>query len=515
MAWGYFDHPPAIALLIKAGTVLFDAELGVRFFIILSSVLSMYLAYKIVGVKDLKFFFLLTFSVLLVHVGGFFAAPDIPLILSSGLFLYIWKYFIEKQNITNTMLLGFAMACMAYSKYQGAVVVLFAILPLWRLWSRPAFLLSGFIALLLFLPHLYWQYVHDFPTFRFHLMDRAMGKNGWDTPFNYVLGQFLIFGPLISFLLFHGAIYYKAKTAYERSLKFCLWGILGFFMLTAFRGRVEPNWTAPVFFPLIYFGYHYLKSHPNLRKWSIRLAIPSIVIIIAFRVLLMHNFLPDGLSSRDEFHGWKQWATELSEFAGARPVIFKDSYQKAAKYQYYAGKLGFSSNSVNYKGNQYDLLTQYEEALQGQSVMFYDTDWWPADTFVDIGHHRLQSVAYVPNFRSYNRARIKVLSDDLQFAPSESKKIRFQLVNPTEQTISFVAEEPVKIGYYIYKYRNVVTYDERIYLNEDYNLAPGETMELVMQVTAPEEKGDYKIRFAISIGYSPGRNCNFYPLQVK
>ena len=33
--WGYFDHPPMIAVLIKLGTSILPGELGLRFFIVL------------------------------------------------------------------------------------------------------------------------------------------------------------------------------------------------------------------------------------------------------------------------------------------------------------------------------------------------------------------------------------------------------------------------------------------------------------------------------------------------
>ncbi|MEM7381393.1 MAG: 4-amino-4-deoxy-L-arabinose transferase, partial [Bacteroidota bacterium] len=38
MAWGYFDHPPMVALLIRIGSIFFDGELGVRFMSCLLSV---------------------------------------------------------------------------------------------------------------------------------------------------------------------------------------------------------------------------------------------------------------------------------------------------------------------------------------------------------------------------------------------------------------------------------------------------------------------------------------------
>ena len=31
LAWGYFDHPPMVALFIWLGGLIFDGELGVRF----------------------------------------------------------------------------------------------------------------------------------------------------------------------------------------------------------------------------------------------------------------------------------------------------------------------------------------------------------------------------------------------------------------------------------------------------------------------------------------------------
>ena len=38
MAWGYFDHPPMVALLIKISSLLFSGELGVRFMSCLLSI---------------------------------------------------------------------------------------------------------------------------------------------------------------------------------------------------------------------------------------------------------------------------------------------------------------------------------------------------------------------------------------------------------------------------------------------------------------------------------------------
>ena len=41
LAWGYFDHPPMIALMIKIGYLLFHNELGVRLIIVLSQLAAL------------------------------------------------------------------------------------------------------------------------------------------------------------------------------------------------------------------------------------------------------------------------------------------------------------------------------------------------------------------------------------------------------------------------------------------------------------------------------------------
>src|SRR6187551_3040758 len=52
LAWGYFDHPPMIALFIKAGNVLLDGELGTRLTTILAQLSSLIILWKIIDEKN-------------------------------------------------------------------------------------------------------------------------------------------------------------------------------------------------------------------------------------------------------------------------------------------------------------------------------------------------------------------------------------------------------------------------------------------------------------------------------
>src|SRR5665647_1374927 len=47
LAWGYFDHPPMIALMIKTGYFLFRNELGVRLLVIISEVITLLIIWSL------------------------------------------------------------------------------------------------------------------------------------------------------------------------------------------------------------------------------------------------------------------------------------------------------------------------------------------------------------------------------------------------------------------------------------------------------------------------------------
>jgi hypothetical protein len=61
-AWGYFDHPPAIAMLIKAGYTIFPNELGLRLFIVLLNSASIYLIYQLCDKKKPALFYCTLYS---------------------------------------------------------------------------------------------------------------------------------------------------------------------------------------------------------------------------------------------------------------------------------------------------------------------------------------------------------------------------------------------------------------------------------------------------------------------
>ncbi len=91
LAWGYFDHPPMIALLIKAGYFLFPNELGIRFFIILLSTGTIFLIEKTLQPANRSLFYIIVASLGILQIGGMIAVPDSPLVFFSAVFVWLYN----------------------------------------------------------------------------------------------------------------------------------------------------------------------------------------------------------------------------------------------------------------------------------------------------------------------------------------------------------------------------------------------------------------------------------------
>ena len=98
MAWGYFDHPPMVALLVKIGSLLFKGELGVRLMGCLLSAVTLGILWSLIDYKEknkhIPLFFLLVFSMVLFNAYGFLTLPDTPLLFFAALFLWLYKRFL-------------------------------------------------------------------------------------------------------------------------------------------------------------------------------------------------------------------------------------------------------------------------------------------------------------------------------------------------------------------------------------------------------------------------------------
>ncbi len=99
LAFGYFDHPPLVAVWVKISSLFFEGELGVRFFSTISFTLMLVFIWLIIDIKDkwrfVWLYFLLVVSLALLQVFGFVTTPDTPLFLFVAVFLFAYKRFYK------------------------------------------------------------------------------------------------------------------------------------------------------------------------------------------------------------------------------------------------------------------------------------------------------------------------------------------------------------------------------------------------------------------------------------
>jgi hypothetical protein len=427
-AWGYFDHPPVVAMLIKAGYAVFHNELGVRLLPLIFSTAAVYLVDSLIEKKNYLLFYSICASLAIIQVAGIMAVPDTPLMFFIAAFFWLYRRFIINMNFTNTLLLGICIALMLYTKYHGVLVVLFTALSNLKLFKHYQSYLAVIIALLLFTPHLYWQYANGYPSVQFHLLERYVADYNILFTVEFILGQILIAGPLIGWLLLAAATLHKPASLVEKAMKYSFVGFYLFFLLSTTKGRAEANWTIPAFISLMVLSHQYLLTHHKARKWLYYSVPFSLLLVFSARVLMIADTPLAALFRRTEFFQNRIWVNEVKQRAGDRPVVFLDSYQKPSKYWFYSGDTAMALNAVYYRRNNYNFWP-IEDSLQGKEIYAvgpYDPhllhDTFPSPRLLNLGS------ATISNYYSYSRVlidRIKVNEID-----NRIKSIRFRTITP-------------------------------------------------------------------------------------
>lgn len=365
--WGYFDHPPMIAAFIYLSSLFFDGELGVRLFNVLASTASVWILASVLDFKRHKerlyLFVALAFSMTIFAIYGFLTAPDVPLILFSSFFIWGIKQYLERQDWKSVVWLALAMSTMLYSKYHGVIFIFLFIIANPKVLKKLSFYAASFLGATLYIPHLWWQYQHNFPSITYHLGGHSSRYWRWGYVFEYPPNQLLVLGPLVAIPILIAMFKYKPKDAFERTMLFLFWGFLGFFFLMSFRSHVEPHWTALMALPALIIVPLYYADHRR-RKRVLRLAIINAGLLLLLRILLMIPDIPEPM-----FHGNKAWAEMIAEKSEGQPVVVYGSYQYTSFLEFYANIKANCYPPFYYHKTQFDIWKK-ENELRHQKVLF-------------------------------------------------------------------------------------------------------------------------------------------------
>lgn len=512
-AWGYFDHPPMIALLIKSGYALFQNEFGVRLLCVILSVFTIYITESLTDRKNPFLFYTIVSGVGTLQLVGFLAVPDTPLLFFTAFFFYCYRYFVKNINWLGSLLLGISVVLLFYTKYHGLLIVFFVLisnLKLLRYWQT---WFAGFFVLALFTPHLSWQWDNDWVSFRYHLFESNISGYRFSYTTDYLLGQLLVTGPIVGLILLPAAFLYKVKHDTEKALKFTLIGIYLIFLLSSFRGKVEPNWTFPALIPLLVLSYQYLNSMPAWIKPLKIMALVSLLLIMLGRIYLVKDIGPDN-AIKKRFHNNKEWAVVIAEKTLNRPVVFFNSYQHASLFWFYSGNLSHSLSDWKERRNNYNFWPT-EQNIIGRSVFIADI------------HHELHFSDSVKTNKGWlgisadhlfaALGEIKIIPHQKNIESVLNKKItlRCSSVIPN-QYLSFLTQHPelkTELLAGVFKGKELVKeVKTSITAQQLTRLAEFDVLLDLKSIPA----GKYDLRFAISSnGYPPTHNSNNLKLSIQ
>ena len=297
LAAGYFDHPPAIAFVIRAGTFLFgDTSFGVRVGGLLLSFAASWFVWRTGAIltRDEKagalacLFFNLT---LMVTVETLAATPDAPSIAAAAAFCWALAKVAETGNGRWWLAAGAAAGLGLLSKYTalflgaGALLWLAASPPMRRWCISPWPYLGGVVALILFAPNLWWNAAHGWETFVFQFGRVEATRFTLRYLFEFLGTQAILATP---FILVLGVLGLTAAHRDERRalIAAILWPSIAYFTWHALHDRVQGNW--PCFlYPLLCVAAADAAQmcwsgwRAPVALWSKRLAVPVACVLFA------------------------------------------------------------------------------------------------------------------------------------------------------------------------------------------------------------------------------------------
>jgi 4-amino-4-deoxy-L-arabinose transferase-like glycosyltransferase len=386
LAAGYFDHPPAIALIIRAGTLIGgDTALGVRCVAVLigtvATVAAVALAQRFGGVVAARRAAWAVLAMPLAGAGLVLATPDVPLLAALALGLLAVDHALASARpLVWWIAAGLALGCGLDSKYTavlfgaGIALALLARRELRGQWRRPGPYVAKLFATILFLPVVFWNAHHGWISFRFQLQ-HGLAPKGHSNAFNRELsllgGQLGLVSPILFCLI---TIAVARAVRREAPTKIFVVAtvatfVAAFFVYSAARRSVEPNWLAPAVLAGTIVWAAERNRTTRLEQVAIGL---GAVLVAGIYIQVIVPFLPLP-ARRDPTAQGAGWASVAREIDATRhgAWIATNRYQDAAELAFHLEKhpMVFSLN-IGGRPNEYDLWPLVsEQARAGDTLL--------------------------------------------------------------------------------------------------------------------------------------------------
>jgi hypothetical protein len=263
LAFGYYDHPPVVALVIRLGTMIAgDTELGVRLVSILLALPMSWAVYRTAailfgGTRVAATAAILLNVTLMAAVGTLIVTPDSPLLVASSFVLFGLAKVLQTGRGAWWLAVGTAAGVALLSKYTAlffgpAIVIWLVAVPKLRHWlMSPWLYLGGLVAIAIFAPVIIWNADHQWVSF-IKQIGRARIEDFRPAFIAELIPTQIAFATPLVFILGAMGLFalFKRKAGAPAAgilIEAPFWTIVLYFIWHSLHARVEANWFAPVY----------------------------------------------------------------------------------------------------------------------------------------------------------------------------------------------------------------------------------------------------------------------------
>jgi 4-amino-4-deoxy-L-arabinose transferase-like glycosyltransferase len=337
LAFGYYDHPPMVALVIRLGTLIAgDTELGVRLVSILLALPMSFAVYRsaeiLFGGRRVAATATILLNVtLMASVGTMIVTPDAPLLVASSFVLLCLAKVLETGRGAWWLAVGVAVGAALLSKYTAlffgpAILIWLIVVPKLRRWLlSPWTYLGAIVAFAIFSPVILWNADHAWVSFikqlgRARIEDFTLRYVGELLPTQIAFATPLVF--ILGAMGLYALWKRKAGASGARVLiNTMFWTITLYFVWHSLHGRVEANWFGPVY-PAFAIA---AAAAGNIARWDaraqrivdfcLRWAAPTGIVMFALLILQANTGVLSGYrrdaTVRSVGLGWRELAGEI------------------------------------------------------------------------------------------------------------------------------------------------------------------------------------------------------------
>ena len=334
----YYDHPPMVGWLFFLGRAFeFMGGASARIpgvlighctILIWNEILKPYF-----NDKQRALFALLIIASPLVGIGSLIQTPDVSFVFFWSLSIFALIHALKTQSLKWYLLLGASLGLGFCSKYPIVLFIptLFLYLAFEKKFREVNWLYAFFAVItgLIFCsPVLIWNAQNDWISFKFQLSHGLVSQK-WNPlwPVKYLAEQFAFIFPAIV-IYFVVSIRQKLVPQNLRILLYFAIFPIAFFLYSAFKARVEPNWPIAAYPSIMAVAFFTMqKSAWAKRTIAIWLILFSLVVVETFLPFIP---IPPAKKKTNEF---KKYDAFISQARELEP-LYANSYQLASSMSY-------------------------------------------------------------------------------------------------------------------------------------------------------------------------------------